>query len=199
MGQIIDEKFAAKAQEEKKIHLHGNRLRKQFAVTVQEILQDLASRTNSNRAIVFEFSNGTSNLVGLPFMFMTAAAEVATPGLSLMSQTHQRLNTSVIAGFLAKLEKEGSIFIDGTSPMLEEYKILEQIMQGAGMKSALFYSIQGIEEAIGFLVIITTKNSGNTIDLSTATFWMNRAAQRISSMINFDEMDEIEKKTHKWK
>ena len=199
LGQIIDEKMAQRVKSEKKIHLHGNRLRKEFTIAVQDVLQDLAERTEANRAIVFEYSNGTSNLVGLPFLFMTAAAEVATPGLSLISQRHQRLNTSVMAGFLAKLEKEGSIFIDVNSPLLEEYKIVGQIMQGADIQNALFYSIQGIEEAIGFLVILTTKASGKLLDFRTSIHLMSKASQRIGSMINFDEIDEIEKEKHKWK
>lgn len=198
-GKILDEKMAEKAKDDKNNHLHGNRLRKQFTVCVQDTLQTLAEETQSNRAVLFEFSNGTTNLVGLPFLFMTAACEVATPGLSLLSQRHQRLNTSVVAGFLAKLEKEGFLFIDSSSEILEEYKILGQIMQRADINTALFYSIQGIEEAIGFLVILTTKESGHRIELAKALLLMNKASQKISSMINFDEIDEIEKKKHKFK
>jgi hypothetical protein len=168
-------------------------LRKQFTANVQEILQDLAAETHANRAILFEFSNGTTNLVGLPFLFMTAAAEVATPGLPLVSQSHQRLNTATIASFLTKLETEGSVFIDGYD-IPEEYTTLNQIMLRSNTDSALFYSIQGLEEAIGFLVIITTKQSGHKLDHNKSLLAISRASQKISSMINYDKLTEIEQK-----
>lgn len=199
LGKIVDKRIAEKVKEDKSAHKHGNRLRKEFTITVQETLQDLAEQTNANRAILFEFSNGTSNLVGLPFLFITAASEVATPGLPLISQRHQRLNTSIIASFLNKLENEGSIFIDENIPMIEEYKILDQIMKRGNIKSALFYSIQGIEEAIGFIVIVINKDSIKTLDLPKALLLLNKASQKISSMINFDKIEEIEKEKKKWK
>ena len=199
IGHIIDEKISEKIESDKSSHIHKNRLRKQFTIDVQEILQDLAERTNANRVILFEFSNGSSNIVGLPFLFMTASAEVATAGLNLMSQRHQRINTSIIAGFLTKLEKEGRIFIDRSSPILDEYNIIKQIMHNADIGSALFYSVQGMEEAIGFLAIICNESSGNNIDFQKAVISAGKASQRISSMINFDEITKIENKRKKWK
>lgn len=195
---MIDKKFAEKAEKAKEIHKHGNRLRKQFAEDVQNILTDLAEETNANRAVVFEFSNGTTNLVGLPFLYMTAAAEVATPGLPLISTRHQRLNTAILASFLTKLEREGTIYVTHESPEVQEYAILSQIMKEANINSAFFCSIQGIDEAIGFLVILTSKTSHNIIDQQKAAMPIRRAAQKIGSMINFDEIDEKEKRKSKW-
>lgn len=198
-AKVLDKKLTERANEEKASHRHGNRLRKQFTQNVQDILSDLAEETNANRAIVFEFSNGTTNLVGLPFLFVTAAAEVATPGLPLMGPGHQRLNTSVISSFLVKLEKEGHLLIDNTLPIPEEYRILSQIMEHTNIRSALFCSIQGIEEAIGFLVIVTSKTSGNIFNLKTDLVLTTKAAQKIGSMINFDEIDINEKDRNKFK
>ena len=198
-GKAIDKKLSEKASEAKAAHKHGNRLRKQFTQEVQDILSDLAEETNANRAVVFEFSNGTTNLVGLPFLFMTAAAEVATPGLPLIGSGHQRLNTAVISNFLVKLEKEGTIFIDDSVPMIDEYKILAQIKDKANINSALFCSIQGIDETIGFLVLVTTKSSRNSLDLQKVLLPTSKAAQKIGSMINFDEIEEREREKNKFK
>lgn len=199
IAKTLDRKLAEKAEQAKETHKHGNRLRKQFTQNVQDILEDLAEETEANRAVVFEFSNGTTNLVGLPFLFMTAAAEVATPGLPLIGPRHQRLNTSIISSFLIKLEKEGYVFIDDSVPEVDEYRILRQIMENANIKSALFCSIQGIDEAIGFLVIVTSRNSRATFNLQTSLLPTSKAAQKIGSMINFDEIDSIEKNKNKFK
>ena len=186
-----------RAELEKSNHIHGNRLRKQFNVSVQEILQDLAIATGADRAILFEFSNGTTNLVGLPFLYMTAAAEVAAPGLPLISERHQRLNTSLVAQFLIKLEQNGTLFINTDLPLKPEHTMMKNIMERANMKSALFCSIQGLDEAIGFLVIMTTANSGNMLDLTDSVLATNKAVQQISSMINYDEIEERERKNKK--
>lgn len=199
IGKVIDQKFSEKIEEDKSKHRHGNRVRKEFTVDVQEILEHLAESTNSNRAVLFEFSNGTTNLIGLPFLFMTATAEVASPGLPLMASGHQKLNTSVIAKFLIKLEREGSIFIDNSESVPQEFKILKQIMEKANIGSALFYSIQGVEEAIGFLVLVTSRSSYNIIDVPKVLPQIGKAAQKIGSMINFDEISKNEKEKNKWK
>lgn len=166
---------------------------------MQEILSDLAEETEANRAIVFEFSNGTTNLVGLPFLFMTAAAEVATPGLALVGSRHQRLNTSILSSFLIKLEKEGAILIDNRFPVIDEYRLLNQVMERANISTALFCSIQGIDEAIGFLVIVTNQPSGKILDITKDLIPTSKAAQKIGSMINFDEIDERKKEKKKFK
>lgn len=194
LGQLIDNKITENMERTQQNHIKGNRLRKQFSIDVQEILQDLAEHTGANRVIIFEFSNGTTNLIGLPFLFITAAAEVATPGLSLIGQRHQRLNTSTIASFLIKLEKEGSIFIDMNKQIPEEYEVLEQLMRRANIQSALFYSIQGIDEAIGFIVLVTHGNSQIHLNTLVAYNLMNKSVQKISSMINFEEIEERGKK-----
>ena len=199
LGTLIDKKIAERWKDDKILHKRGSRIRKQFTADVQDILQEVAEHTNANRVILFEFSNGTNNLVGLPFLFMTASAEVASPGFPLMTQSHQRLNTSIIAQFLIKLEKVGYVFINDSTSPIKEFQILGQIMQNAQIQSALFYSLQGIDEAIGFLVFLTTKSSGIKLDLHTSLQWANKATQKIVSMINFDEIEERERKTHKFK
>jgi len=199
LSKIIDRKFSEKEEEEKANHKHGNRLRKQFAEEVQEILSDLAEETKANRAIIFEFSNGTTNLVGLPFLFMTATNEVATPGLPLMSQRHERLNTAMVAPFLTRLERDGFIFVDRTGPIPPDCRVLEQVMERADIESVLFYSIQGVDEAIGFLAIVTTRSSYNILEYPAILPLVSRAAQRIGSMINYDEIDEREKEKKKFK
>lgn len=199
IGKIIDKQFSDKLKKEKEAHSHGNRLRKQFDKDVDEILQDLAEETGANRAIVFEFSNGTTNLIGLPFLYMTIVAEVANPGLPLISRMHQRINTSIISKFLVKLEKEGSIVISPNKPEIQEFKLLRQIMTSAKITSSIFCSIQGIEEAIGFIALIFDEDSSEILDLDRALLLTNKAGQKIGSRINFDEITEIENKRKKTK
>ena len=197
IGKIIDQRLSKKIEDQKTTHKQGNKLRKQFSQNVQEILQDLAEHTNANRALVFEFSNGTSNLVGLPFLFMSAAAEVVTPGTALIGQMYQRMNTSIVANFLADLEDKGFVYVPDLSTAPEEHKVLTYFMLPNDVKSALFCSIQGIDEAIGFLVITTAMPSEKSINICKALPLLRKASQKIGSMLNFEFLTGEEDKKKK--
>lgn len=202
LGKVIDEKFSERLEEEKATHKEGNRLRKQFTKNVHEILDDLAEQTDADRALVFEFSNGTSNLVGLPFLFMSAAAEVVTHRAQPVSSNYQRINISIAASFLIKLEEEGFIYMNDLKCSQLEFPILTHLLGQDDVKSALFYTLQGVDESIGFILLSTTNASGKILDKDLAMTEVARAAQKISTLINFNELtkrSEEQKRKNKFK
>lgn len=188
LGKFIDIRLSEQLEKEKQAHLEGNRIRKQFTEEVQDILTELATSTGADRALVFEYSNGTSNLVGLPFLFTSAAAEVVTANTPRVSHTYQRINLSIAAEFLVALEKEGAIYIEDLSKVKDQYPMLTHFMLPNGVKSALFYSLEGVDEPIGFIVITTTIQNGKTLTKSCCLHDIARAAQRIGAMLNFNEL-----------
>lgn len=197
LSKAIDCKLAEKIELDKQTHKMGNEMRKQFSTDVKELLQDLAKNTKSDRALVFEYSNGSSNLVGLPFLFATAASEVTTPGTSLVSDQYQRLNLSILAGFLTTLEKDGFVFIDDLEKEKDIYPVIYNMMKPNNVHSALFYAIRGIGEVVGFLVISTTEN--RKLDKKCAMNEIAKVAQLVSSMWNFEEVKELINKHNKKK
>lgn len=201
LGKVIDKKFSEKLEGEKATHKEGNRLRKQFSKDVHEILQDLAEHTATDRALVFEYSNGTSNVVGLPFLFMSAAAEVVTPNTQPVGANYQKVNVAIASKFLLQLEEEGYIYIPDLDATRNEFPILSYLMAPNNVKSAFFYSLQGVDETIGFLVITTIKSSDKIINVHLAMPLMARAAQKVSTLLNFSELtkksDELKNK-NKW-
>lgn len=182
---------------DKKTHRIGNELRKKFSEDVEILLQDLAKDTHADRALVFEYSNGSSNLVGLPFLFASAAAEVVTPGTTAVSDQFQRLNLAILAGFLTKLEKDGYVYIEDLELEKNDYPMLYNLMSPNGAHSAIFYAIQGVEEVVGFLVITTTQ--GRTFQKKCAISEIAKTAQIVSSMWNFEELKELVHKHKKYK
>ena len=183
-GKAIDKKLAKKLEQDKTAHKIGNCIRKQFSQNVKNILQELAQDTESDRALVFEYSNGTRNLVGLPFLYTSAVAEVNVPELNPISHRFQKINLSLLSGFIHKLEEEGSIYIEDIEEIKQEYPILHELLKPSLAKSALFYALQGIDEVIGFIVI--TKVDKAIIKKPSLTE-VAKSAQLISSMINFEE------------
>lgn len=202
-GKVLDQKFSEKIEEEKAIHKEGNRLRKQFTKNVHEILDELAEQTEADRAVVFEFSNGTSNLVGLPFLFMSAAAEVVTHMATSVSTNYQRMNISIAASFLTSLEEEGLIYVKDITEIQTEFPVLTHFLKKDDVKSALFYILQGVDEPIGFIALSTTDASGKILNKDAAILETAKAAQKISTLINFNELtkrsDELKRKNkYKW-
>ena len=53
---------------------------------IRKELKHLAEETHADRTLLFEFSNGSSNLVGLPFLYLTATCEILTPTTESVSQ-----------------------------------------------------------------------------------------------------------------
>ena len=144
------------------------------------MLQDLAEHTCADRALVFEYSNGSSNLVGLPFIFVSAAAEVVTPGTPPVSLQYQRINIALISRFLSDLEKEGYIFMEHFEDIKEKYPIIYSLMKPNGVNSALFYAIHGIDDVVGFMVLTTVTDE--LLCKRDSLHETAKAAQIISSM-----------------
>lgn len=165
---------------ERELHKVGSKLRKKFSQEVLILLQDLAEHTCADRAIVFEYSNGSSNLVGLPFIFVSAAAEVTTPGTSPVSLQYQRINIALISKFLTDLEREGFIFIERFDDIKEKYPVIHGLMSPNGVKSALFYAIHGIDDTVGFIVL--TSITDQLLCKKNSLHEMAKATQIISSM-----------------
>ena len=180
---------------DKEAHRNGSKLRKKFSQDVLVLLQDLAEKTCADRALVFEYSNGSSNLVGLPFIFVSAAAEVTTPSTTPVSLQYQRINIALISRFLTDLEKEGFIFAEHFDDIKEKYPIIHSLMAPNGVKSALFYAIHGIDDVVGFIVLTTVTDQ--LLCKKDSLHEMAKTTQIISSMWNFDELEKKQEKK-KW-
>ncbi len=196
-GKAVDERIARKLEIEKETHRNSSKLRKKFSEDVLILLQNIAEETCSDRAIVFEYSNGSANLGGLPFIFVSAAAEVVTPGTSPVSLQYQRINTALISRFLTDLEKEGYIFIEHLIDIKEKYPIIYGLMAPNGVNSALFYAIHGIDDVVGFIVATSTED--RILCKKDSLHEVAKVAQIISSMWNFEELDKKQTKKGRFK
>lgn len=180
-----------KVQDKSQEHTKRIQLRKRFSKDVTSLIRQLASDTKSDRVLLFEYSNGTSNLMGLPFLYVAAAAEVLAPGISSVAHLYSKVNVSVVANFLLKLEDDGFCYIESLEDIKEEYPVLYNFLKPNNVESCFFYTIQGVEEVVGF--IVCTSTNGRKLEKKTLLQKTPPIAQKISSMLNFDELDKIAK------
>ena len=185
-SSIINKYLEKKLLEGDKKHQKGTNHRKSITPKVRELLSDLAIDTKANRALLFEYSNGTSNLVGLPFLYTSATCEIVTPGTTSVAQLYQKTNTSLIAEFLEKLDEAGYYLIDDLEEVKTTLPVVYNFMKPNNVKSALFYAIYGIPDTIGFLVITTT--SDHRFCKKTAIARIAETAQKVGVMLNFNKI-----------
>jgi len=167
---------------------HANAIlhRKKITPQVRKELSNLAETLNIDRALLFEFSNGNSNLVGLPFLYITATCEVIRAGSSPIAQNYQRMNTLILASFLEKLEEKGYFYTSDIEDVKEEFPTLYVLLKPDGVKSAMFYSLYGVDDTIGFVMIATIGDKKLCKEPAIAK--ISCASQIISSLLNFDKL-----------
>ncbi len=153
VGKSLDKKIAERLSENKKTHIKGNKIRRVFEESVKDNLTDLAKATCADRALVLEYSNGVSNLVGVPFLYATATAEVVTPGTDIVSAQYQRIPLNLFSGFIYKIEREGFIFISDLESIKCEYPILYKMLKENEVREIAFAAIQGEDEVVGIVAV----------------------------------------------
>lgn len=173
-----------KEKEEK--HSFAAKHRKKITPKVRAELSELAQEIKADRALVFEYSNGSSNLVGLPFLYMSATCEVVTPNTSAVSSQYQKINTAIVAEFLERLDEKGYFYVRDIEECKENCPVLYSFMKPNGVHSALFYSLYGVNDTIGFVVVTTIKDHEFSREVSLPR--VAGTAQIISSLLNFDTL-----------
>lgn len=187
-SSVIKAYLERRLNEKDKVHAKAAQHRKSVTPKVRKELSELAEDINADRAIVFEYSNGSTNLVGLPFLYVSATCEVVTPSTIPVSSRYQKLNTSIIAQFLEVLEDKGYFYVEDLTELRDEHPIIYDLMKPNGVKSVLFYILSGVDDTIGFICVTTVGENyftrGQSLPKTAAM------AQRISSYLNFDKLHE---------
>jgi hypothetical protein len=168
-----------------KHHEEAAQHRKNIMPVIREEISQLAKEIGADRVLVFEYSNGSSNLVGLPFLYMTATNEVVTPGTASVFANYQRINTCIVAEFLERLEDKGYFYIENIEEIKNVYPMIYNFMAPNSAKTALFYSLYGIKGTIGFIVATTVHESSFKRDVGLPR--IAQTAQQVSTLLNFNE------------
>ena len=183
IAKYIEKKLFSKDDSHKKAIDH----RKSITPQIRGLLKKLAEETGADRALVFEYSNGNSNLVGLPFLYITATCEVLQIGVSAVSHMYQRLNVSLFAELLEELEEKGLIYIEDLESIKNIHPITYYMMKKNDVTSAIFYKLDGMDDPIGFVCL--TKVNG-TLEKDNSIIEIAHSSQKISSLLNYDKINE---------
>ena len=186
---IIRSYIERKAIESRDCHKQGTIKRKNISPEITKVLSNLILETNSDRALLLEFSNGTSNLAGLPFLFISATSESLSVGTVSVAQSYQRINVSLFANFLLDLEDKSYIIVNDVEDIQIEYPYIYFLLKSSGVKSAVFYSIYGVDEELGFIILESAQK--NTLNRDETMSEIMESAQKISSLLNFEGIEDM--------
>lgn len=184
---LIRDYIQKKLMDDKSLHAKGTAKRKNVSPQIQKILSDLLLETGGDRALLFEFSNGKSNLAGLPFLFLNATSESLSINTSSVAHLYQRLNISLFADFILDLEKNSYYYAEDVEDIKCKYPFVYNCMKPNGVKSMLFYSIYGVDDTLGFIVLTSTKDNFTRKDTLPV---IAEKVQMISSLLNLEDLEE---------
>lgn len=184
ISKIIEKKYLEKDIQHEKATKH----RKNITPEIRNELANFAKSQNLDRVLLFEYSNGTSNIVGLPFLYVTVSSEVIRPTISPVAQHYQRLSTGLISEFLEKLESKGFDFIEDLESVKDECPMIYYFLKPCGARSVLFYSVYGVDKQIGFILAMSTDDK--IINKKESLPQLARSAQKISALMNLDKLNE---------
>lgn len=164
-------------------HTDGARARKEASVEITKSLSNLVLECKVDRAVLFEYSNGTSNIAGLPFLFINSTYESLDINSSSICPDFQRVNSSILANFIFKLEEHSYFYFKDIESIKEEHNYLYSLLKKNDVKSALFYAIYNDTGMIGYIGIL----SHNEFEREDTLPQVAEEAQRVSSLLYYNE------------
>lgn len=177
--------FSKEKIEEKVNHTRASNYRKKIIPRIRKELGDVAERTDIDSALLFEYSNGTSNLVGLPFLYATATAEVVKNKISQMSHLFQKMNVSLFADFIENLEDRSYFYFKEPEELKYNYPIMYNYLSKTNIKSGLFYALYDDDDSVGFIAVFSIKKTFERQDILPK---IAEVAQYVSALLNYDKI-----------
>lgn len=169
-------------------HSEAVSYRKKIMPKINKILCDLAEEVDGDRALLFEYTNGNTNLVGLPFLYASATAEVLKPGISSVINGYQRINIMIATEFINNLDAYGYVYWRDIEDIKGVYPVIYKLMKPNQVVSALFYSIYSDMDPIGFIVVTTIKKQ---FEKEGTLPTVAAVSQAISGLLNYDRLKKM--------
>ena len=150
-------------------------------MTINEKLSNLRDHFKCERALIFEYHNGGTNLSGLSFQHMSVMFERNAIGLYPLASEFQRLALSLYPILIKDIDETDCLYIDVKESM-QDYQSFTAVLDKENISSAVIVPIYGIDDPIGFIVLgseeprkVTQKDKQH----------LHQEAQKISSLLDY--------------
>lgn len=146
-------------EERKKEEVHNGLVDKRFEATtmISNKLKELVINLGADRVTLCEMHNGTNNLSGMPFIYLSMNAEEISPGYSYISDEFKNFNLAKFP-FIANHFTEGS-WIGSIEEIEAEDPYFAGKLKLTKAKHIAFMILRGKKHPIGILTV--AYNEGN--------------------------------------
>lgn len=120
-------------------------------------------------------------------MFISATYETLSFRAPSVAHLYQRINVSLLADFILDLEDNNFFYTGNIEELRNSSPFIYNTLKTSGAKSAIFYSIYGVNNKLGLVALTSITKVFDKNEVLPA---IAEASQRISSLLNFEELEE---------
>lgn len=145
-----------------KLRLPNNarKIRKDGILKVNNILTELMQKTWADRVALFEYHNGGYNLTGMPFLHFSLAIQRNNLGVDTLSKDFDNVLVSSVPEFIREVESHDIYHVKNIDDLQPTFPRLHKELTEDSMTEALFCTIEGIDDEVGFLMLAFKKSPG---------------------------------------
>lgn len=172
------------AENKQKDKVHNNLVVKRFEATaeVSNKLKELIINLGADRVTLCEMHNGTNNLSGLPFIFLSMTSEEVSPGYDYVSDEFKDFNLAKFP-FIAKHFKEGS-WIGTIKDIEEEDPYFAAKMKLTRASTLALMILRGKYSPIGVLTVAFNDDNENIPPKAKIIAEMAQESQVITTILD---------------
>lgn len=164
-------------------HLSARKARKDSIFKVNRLLAELMQKLNADRVAIFEYHNGGYNLTGLPFLHVSLSVQRNKLGVDELSKDFDNILVSSIPDFINDIDKNVIHFVPDIEELKPLFPRLYRELIGDEMSSAIFCSLEGINDQIGFLMLSFKQPIEQS--KSKVTKELIKKTQKISTLLDY--------------
>lgn len=162
-------------------HIDSLNYRKNHILTINSILEDLRNYFHCDRAMIFEFHNGGSNLSGLSFQHMSVTFERNALCEYPIANDFQKLALSLFPNLIKDLEETDCLYLNIGEKELE-YQSFCKVLKKENIVDSVIIPIYGIEYPLGF-ILLGSKDPKVLQESDKPE--LHKQAQRISNLLDY--------------
>lgn len=138
----------------KEKHDEAMKLRDETNSKIYLGLVELRARVGADRIILLEYHNTVTNLVGLPFKFLTLSHHDEAYGVGIPEiGKYDKINSSILTGFLTNLSDLTFLKIDNVNEFKMENAVVFSALNNPDSKKLGYIYLRGIDKPVGIIVI----------------------------------------------
>ena len=171
--------------QKRKQHDEAAEYRRVINPKLHRLVAEMQKETGADHVAIYDYCNGTSNYVGIPYLKFNIIAERRT-SMSI-KQVFDKVEINTLGMFLADLDEKKVITIKNITKEEDQYPELGCYMKLNKQFKGIFANLVGVDNTLGFVSI--TFGHNKKIDYSHVEKIVFEYAQKISNLLDYQNIN----------